>query len=119
MEDTRHETKNDDPEIDLITPNVIKRSKDLIDALSAMKDLTSDPFKRAIDEKVQRSIIENIENTFYNKQEQKETRSHKEDIQIHDKLSPGDIYILRIVGNCLEVVENHNGDAIYRRLTLA
>jgi hypothetical protein len=46
------------------------------------------------------------------------SKSHK-DIPIYEKLSPGDVYILRIVNGEREVIENHDGDIIYKMAKLS
>lgn len=64
--------------------------------------------KRVMEEKLQKSIIENIE------EEYKDT-----DIPIYEKLSPGDIYIVRIIDEELEVIQNDGEDVKYKRVALS
>jgi hypothetical protein len=64
-------------------------------------------------------IIENIENFPQLKSSigstYKEEAKHYGDIQIYEKLSPGDVYIPRIVNGELETIQNHGGNIIYKR----
>ncbi len=115
MGDISHESD------DIIDPKFIRQLKITSEICNALRDLSSDPLRKSLEERIQRSIIENI-NAF--KQEKiipdKEEKEDKENIiNICEKLSPGEIYILRIIDNELEVVENKNGDSIYKVIKIS
>lgn len=117
--DVEHETKNNDITHLMMDSNAIRQLKNTVEVFNIIRDLSSmlpDPLKKAMEERIQRSIIENIES--FGKANKEESKSH-EDISIYEKLSPGDVYILRIVNGELEVIENHSGDIIYKRVTLS
>lgn len=117
--DEEHGTKINN----IMDSNAIKQLKNTVDAFNIIRDLSSnispDPFKKAMEERIQRSIVENIENfPIIGKTNKEESKSH-EDIPVHEKLSPGDVYILRIANGELEVIENHGGDIIYKMVKLS
>lgn len=116
--DVEHETKNND----IMDSNVIRQLKNTVEVFNIIRDLYSnmppDPLKKAMDERIQRSIIENIESFPIMGKANKEEAKHHDDVSIYEKLSPGDVYILRIVNGELEVIENHGGDIIYKTVKL-
>jgi len=65
-----------------------------------------------------------IENMFCQPSKQERSNSKDdiynkdEEIPIHEKLSPEDVYIIRIIEDELEVVENYNGEVAYKRIKL-
>ena len=110
-----HETKKND---DIMDSNTIRQLKNTVEVFNTIRDLSSnissDPLKKAMEERIQRSIIENIEGfPIIGKTNKEQSKSH-EDTPIYEKLSPGDVYILRIANEELEVIENHGGDIIYK-----
>lgn len=115
-EDVEHETKNND----IMDSNVVRQLKNTVDVFNVIRDLSSnmssDPLKKVMEEKIQRSIIENIES--FGKTNKEESKFH-EDTPIYEKLSPGDVYILRIVNGELEVIENHDGNITYKTVKLS
>lgn len=117
--DVEHETKNND----IMDSNAIRQLKDAVEIFNTIRDvssnMSSDPLKKAMEEIIQRSIIENIGSFPIMGKTNKEGSKSHEDIPIHEKLSPGDVYILRIVNGELEVIENHDGDIIYKTVKLS
>lgn len=118
-EGVEHETKNNG----IMDSNAIRQLKNAVEVFNVIRDLSSnmssDPLKKAMEERIQRSIIENIESFPIVGNTNKEgSRSH-EDILIYEKLSPGDVYILRIVDGELEIIENHGGDIVYKMVKLS
>ena len=112
--DVEHETKNND----IMDSNAIRQLKNTVEIFNTIRDLSSnmssDPLKKVMEEIIQRSIIENIGSfPIMGKTNKEESKSHK-DTPIYEKLSPGDVYILRIVNGEIEVIENHGGDIIYK-----
>lgn len=124
--DVEYETKNND----IMDSNAIRQLKDAVEIFNTIKNsevlsrdlssnISSDPLKKAMEEIIQRSIIENIGSfPIMGKTNKEGSKSHK-DIPIYEKLSPGDVYILRIVNGELEVIENHGGDIIYKMAKLS
>jgi hypothetical protein len=117
--DVEHETKIND----IMDSNTIRQLKNTVEIFNIIRDLSSnmssDPLKKAMEERIQRSIIENIENFHIIGKTNKEGSKSHEDIPIYEKLSPGDVYILRIVNGELEVIENRDGDIKYKMAKLS
>lgn len=106
----------------IMDSNAIRQLKNTVEVFNIIRDLSSnmpsDPLKKTMEERIQRSIIGNIESfPIIGKTNKEGSKSH-EDIPIYEKLSPGDVYILRIVNGELEVIENHDGDIIYKTVKL-
>jgi hypothetical protein len=102
--DVEHETKNND----IMDSNAIRQLKNTVETLkntvetfNVIRDLSSnissDPLKKAMEERIQRLIIENIESFPVIGKTNKEEAKHHDDVSIYEKLSPGDVYILRII----------------------
>jgi len=138
-------------------PNLLKQLDDTVRVFKTLKELSSNPVQKAIEDKVGQLTVDVIQQAFtrptgfldqfqnqiaknpslqkmiiestlpqpigMNAQEKSspnnDTCNKDEDIPIYEKLSPEDIYIIRIVGDELEVVENHDGVAIYKMIRLA
>ena len=117
--DVEHETKNND----IMDSNVIRQLKNTVEIFNVIRDLSSnissDPLKKAMEERIQRLIIENIESFPVIGKTNKEEAKHHDGVPIYEKLSPGDVYILRIINGELEIIENHGGDIIYKTVKLS
>ncbi len=118
--DVEHETKNND----IMDSNTIRQLKNTVEIFNTIRDLSSnvssDPLKKAMEERIQRSIIESIES--FGKTNKEGSKSHEAipiAIPIYEKLSPGDVYILRIVNGELEIIENRDGDIICKIVKLS
>ena len=119
--ETKDETKNDNT--DTTDSNTIKRLKNTVEVFNIIRalfpNLTSDPFKKAMEERIQKSIIDHIESfPIESIHRQKENiEPYKDtDVPIYEKLSSGEVYIIRIIDNELEVIENCDGDVVYKRV---
>lgn len=131
--------------------NLVKELEDVVKIFKTLKELSSNPLQKAIEDKVgelavqqafsrptlQDQIANNpalqkmiVENAFYQLREQGKSEQEKsgskvnihneeEYISIHEKLSPEDVYIIRIIRDELEVVENHDGEVVYKRVKLS
>ena len=117
--DIEHETKNND----IMDSNAIRQLKNTVEIFNIIRDLSSnmssDPLKKAMEEIIQRSIIENVGSFPIMGKTNKEGSKSHEDIPIYEKLSPGDVYILRIVNGELEIIENNSGNIIYKTVKLS
>lgn len=49
----------------------------------------------------------------------KSTAHEEEEVSIYKRLSPGDFYIIRKIGDEIEVVENRFGEVVYKRIRLS
>lgn len=89
-----------------------KNVKNLAILVNAIKELSSDPFKKAAQQ-----FIDNIESSCSPKDD---IEAYKDtDIPIYEKLSVGDIYIVRIIDKELEVIQNDGEEVKYKRITLS
>lgn len=105
---------------DTISSKQLQHIQHIAGIASALRDITSDPFKKVMEEKLQRLIVENIETPFYKPDQNLKSRLHKdEDVLIYEKISPRDIYMLGIINGELEIIENRDGEIVYRKIRLS
>lgn len=126
-------------------PKLAKQLDDVVKVFDKLEELssnqvdnkmTADPIQQAFfrgifqdqifkNPTLQKMIIENI----FSKEEEKYLKSdprpnsktvqEDEEIPIQEILSPEDIYMIRIIGDEIEVVENHDGNVVYKRVKLS
>lgn len=107
VEDNKQDIKQDIKDEFL---DYIKQIKNSAALVNVIKELSSDPFKQQL-------IIDNIESSCTPKDDIDEYKDT--DIPIYEKLSVGDIYIVRIVEKGLEFIQNDGEDVKYRRIELS
>ncbi len=95
----------------------VKQIKNGAILVNILKELSSDPLRRAVEDKVQQLIIDNIESSCTPKDD---VDTYKDtDVPIYEKLSVGDVYIVRIVEKGLEFIQNDGEDVKYKRIELS
>ena len=110
-----------------------------------LKELSSNPLQKAIEDKAGQLAMDSIQQAFSHqalqdqlannpsfqkmigrtlvaREEGKEKGKSSPKIEeesIYERLSPGDVYIIRKIGDELEVVENRYGELVYKRIKLS
>lgn len=134
-------------------PKLTKQLDDVVKVFHTLKELSSNPLQKAIEDKVgeltmcaiqqafshptfqdqlannpsfQKTIIESClqlvsreEGKEKGKSSPKNVTHEDDEVSIYEGLSSGDVYIIRKIGDELEVVENHYGEVVYKRIRLS